>query len=672
MRVFSLNSVGRLLNTGFLTMALIPALFIGLGTYYFSVNFLTENYLERLQIIADEKFNEFQFFFEERQRDIHAQSINPAIAESLQAYTDSFDRFGQHSAQFGEVEEERGFYLSQLREEFDYKDIFLISAAGDIVDSILREADFGTNLNTGPYRESGLATVFQEAISSNAVTMSPIGYYAPSSEEASFIAAPVIFNGELLGVFAAQFDLGIVNSFATDYTGLGETGEIVVASRISGIATVIAPLRHQINAEFRMTFEEGLSEELPIIRALNGEVSLGTAIDYRGEPIVAVWNHAPVSNWGIVVKMDSREIFSPITRLRNFILQVSVLVILIALALGAFVYRKLSAPISILMRATRTFAKGEEAKDIDIPKLRELGELAISFNIMRKSLNAADEKLRAANQTLEKRVHHRTEELLQVNVDLNKAMDELQNSQSAAAQLEKMAALGTLAAGVGHELNNPLMGILNYVEYAENHSSDAKVVQVLAKTRTAVDRMKDIIQNMMSYSHGSSKATEAVNLNQLLDQVLELLSTDFRHKNIRTQLDMEDSLPAASGNANEIHQCILNLLLNARDALLQQKDRNICFKSYHDSNFVYLEIKDNGPGVPDDISKKIFEPFFTTKVTGKGTGLGLSVSYNLIKNYGGELQLLNSRSSRGGDGDGDGDGDGAIFRIQLKNYEAES
>lgn len=658
MSKLGLNRISQLLPASLIGMALFPALLLSAGIYIFASNFLVDNYLERLQLIAQVKFSSFEEHIRDSQTQLFGESINPSIASALESYTSNFDSFGISSTQYASVDNTQSSFLNPLVQSLNIKDLFLISSSGDVVYSYLREADFGSNLITGPYRDTELARIFNQALIFDTANISDVKLYAPSNEAAHFMVAPILKAEKFIGAIAFQLDLVLLDRLAFDYDGLGTSGEIVVANRIDGVATVISPLRLRENAAFQQTFEDSFSDPLPIIRALNGEEGEGEAVDYRGEEIVAVWSNISSTNLGVVVKMDRSEVFAPITALRNFIILVSILVILTALFLGRIFSNRISSPVSDLVKASKRLELGELDSKISGSKIVEIDELARAFNSMRSSIQSSNEQLNMINAQLESRVKQRTDELGETNKKLRESLSDLEKSQMASAQIEKMAALGTMTAGVGHEVNNPLMGLLNYIEYANKHSTDEKVKEVLGKAENSAERIKEIIKNMMTFSHGSSKNIEAVNLNSIVKQVLDLMAADLRSKNISVQVDVESSLPLASANSNEIQQCLLNLLLNARDALAEQAEKKIQVTSYSDDEFTYIEISDSGGGISEEFASKIFDPFFTTKPAGKGTGLGLSVSSNLVKAYGGELTLIDIGNSE----------HGAVFRIKLKKY----
>jgi PAS domain S-box-containing protein len=254
----------------------------------------------------------------------------------------------------------------------------------------------------------------------------------------------------------------------------------------------------------------------------------------------------------------------------------------------------------------------------------------------------AEQALQALNDNLELKVLDRTRELRESNAALEAAMDELKTAQERLIQQEKLSALGTVVAGVAHELNNPLMGILNYVQYARDQVEDAGVRNTLGKADREIQRITGIVRNMLSFSRAGASITGRVDPRTSLDQALELVAADLRKHGIAVDLELPDALPEVAAAGDALQQVFLNLLINARDALKNSAQRRLCVRARQAEGRVLIDVADSGPGVPTEAVRRIFDPFFTTKPPGEGTGLGLSVSQNLLAGFGGTLDYAPS------------------------------
>jgi len=208
-------------------------------------------------------------------------------------------------------------------------------------------------------------------------------------------------------------------------------------------------------------------------------------------------------------------------------------------------------------------------------------------------------------------------------------------------QMEKLSALGTLVGGVAHEINNPLMGVMNYVEFAQEKTTDVKIAKVLGQALHEIERIKNIVRNMLIYVRTKSNPTEYCHISETINQTLLLLEGELKKTNIRIQLDVAEHLPAILFSTDSLQQVLINLLLNARDALNETSEPRIDITAVVNGEFLELSICDNGSGIPEAVLTRIFDPFFTTKPPGKGTGLGLSVSHRLIEEVGGSITAYN-------------------------------
>jgi two-component system NtrC family sensor kinase len=227
-------------------------------------------------------------------------------------------------------------------------------------------------------------------------------------------------------------------------------------------------------------------------------------------------------------------------------------------------------------------------------------------------------------------------------------------------QSDKLASLGKMAAGVAHEINNPLAVILQKTgwlqdlldeEEFQKSANGEEFRASVKKIEEHVERARKVVHNMLGYARRMEPRLEDVDVNQTINQTVDILENYARSNNIDIQTDLADNLPITAGDQAQLQQVILNLVNNAIDAI--GKDGTISVKSSREQSKIRVVIADTGPGIPESMQKKIFDPFFTTKSTGKGTGLGLWISYNIIEKMGGNLALQSK------------EGQGATFTITL-------
>jgi len=205
---------------------------------------------------------------------------------------------------------------------------------------------------------------------------------------------------------------------------------------------------------------------------------------------------------------------------------------------------------------------------------------------------------------------------------------------------EKFAALGELAAGLTHEIRNPLDGMLECVRYLEAHpDEEAYRKKFLPMIREGLQRINKVMQHMLEYARSGEETTvEACRTSEIMDSLLPMLEGKLKANNVHLTWVKPGTCRCLS-NKQVIMQILLNLVLNSIEALLQHPDPRIFIKAYCDAQWVYISIEDNGPGIDEKHRDKIFDPFFTTRPKGEGTGLGLAISRELIRSIGGELEF---------------------------------
>lgn len=213
------------------------------------------------------------------------------------------------------------------------------------------------------------------------------------------------------------------------------------------------------------------------------------------------------------------------------------------------------------------------------------------------------------------------------------------------SQAEKLATLGQTMSGVAHELNNPLATILACAERLTSHPHADQTKRDLDAIHNAADRAARIVRNLQTFARKRHTTRTMVDLNHIVRETLTLRTYEQRVSNIVILQALAGGLPPVFADPHQIQQVLLNLIVNAEQAMLGAHGRGtLVLRSWHDAerDAVLLEVHDDGPGVPDDLQPRIFDPFFTTKPVGKGTGLGLSVAYAIAHEHGGRISVSSS------------------------------
>jgi two-component system NtrC family sensor kinase len=320
----------------------------------------------------------------------------------------------------------------------------------------------------------------------------------------------------------------------------------------------------------------------------------------------------------------------------------SLFIALISGSLMIILYKFVSKPVSLLDEGMRRIAKGDLDYVIDIRSDDEMGRLAQTFNAMARDLESYKEHMENSTRSLEEEVRKKAAEIVKANESLINA--------------EKLASLGRMAAGVAHELNSPLTGIVTFAHLMmrrtpPENTQDREDLETIIEQ---ADRCSKIIKSLLGFSRKTTAEKTLVNINVLIENTISMVRNQAKFHNIKFNLDLDDTIPSIDADQNQLQQVFLNLCINAADALNERGQVTIStrlaagatdsatpwFKrGYPEEGTEQIEIEftDTGPGIPAELLGKIFEPFFTTKPVGKGTGLGLSVSYGIIKKHGGNI-----------------------------------
>lgn len=207
---------------------------------------------------------------------------------------------------------------------------------------------------------------------------------------------------------------------------------------------------------------------------------------------------------------------------------------------------------------------------------------------------------------------------------------------------ERLASLGHMAAGIAHEIGNPLTAISSVVQLLQRRTTDEKQLTQLHRVQENIGRITTIVREMVDFSKPVSTENSKMNLNDSIRDAVGLLKHDTRSRNVRFVLELDQNLPSILAIPDQLHQVMLNLILNAVDAVTDKNKPIVSIRTYSAGGMVCAEVADNGSGIPPNIKNRIFEPFFTTKKVGKGTGLGLSVTHNIITGIGGQITVSSS------------------------------
>lgn len=310
-------------------------------------------------------------------------------------------------------------------------------------------------------------------------------------------------------------------------------------------------------------------------------------------------------------------------------LLVAAIGVLVVLAITYFITRSIFLPLEEMVKASNRIAAGDLDHSVAIASKDEIGILADSFNKMLASIKTMKLELEEWGRTLEEKVNKRTEELVAVQTQM--------------AQSEKLASIGRLAAGVAHEINNPLGGILTFSMLAlEECDQDHPMRQSLEVIVKQTLRCRETVKGLLDFARQSSTAPSITEVNSVVDKTLLLLENQTMFQNVKTVRKFDPDLPNVLIDAGQLQQVIMNIVINAVDAMEENGILTIQTCRPPGSGEILIRISDTGKGIPEDVLPLIFEPFFTTKKVGKGTGLGLAIVHGIVTRAGGKIEVASS------------------------------
>jgi two-component system NtrC family sensor kinase len=324
---------------------------------------------------------------------------------------------------------------------------------------------------------------------------------------------------------------------------------------------------------------------------------------------------------------------------------------LISLTGAAYIWLAIYRPVKELTIGTRRVAGGDLHYRLSVRSQDELGELAEEFNQMTADLESARDEITSWAKTLEQRVEQKTAEL--------------EHAHQTMLGHEKMASIGKLAATVAHEVNNPLFGILTYARLnlkklagcAIPEADKKEMVEQLQVIERESKRCGDIMRNLLTFARQAPSRRDTNDINTLIERAVVLVRHKLDLQAIVLEQDLASGVPPFVCDAGQIQQVMLILLVNAAEAL--GKDGRIEVKTEVADATVKIHVRDNGPGIPQEVMPKIFEPFFTTKEEQQRTGLGLAVAKSIVEQHGGEITVQSRK------------GEGTEFLVSLPVGQAE-
>jgi signal transduction histidine kinase len=591
------EKISRRFFAAFFIVAVIPISIMGIGLYRAAEKTLIDSAYMHIQTVAQDDANRLDTWYAERLDDIKVLSGLSAIRDMCSAGG------APGSKRAPEVKTaliDDSLALTRGKSPA-YQSIHIISPSGEIIASTEANSEM---IVTNRYMEDlkNLKTAAHPILS-------PLHQHSDRAWYVHLMVPIYSEDGTMSAAIMAILDvLGTLDPLLSDRTGLGNTGEAYLVNGEGKIVTQSRYLGHEETAKQRF-------ETLGIVSALDRNKGVSIYRNYMGREVVGSYVWLPRYHSALLVEMEKDEILAPIRGIRTAVLTTAALVSLICI-LGSFLLsRQISRPISEIAKASLKMANGSLDQRISYSRQDEIGTLSQSFNSMAEDLSALIDSLK------------------QKEISLQKAYDELMQTQSQLVQSEKMAAIGELVAGVVHEMRNPLSSVkLNFQIIGRSLGRAGPLHEHYCIGLDQIAQLEKMLSSLLDYSKPISLEKTSFRLESVMAESMQQLQSSTEGCSIEVRTD--GSLPHVTGDPEQIRQVLVNVIKNAIESAGPHGNVEIRIKAageYGDKT-ILIEVSDNGSGISHQDMKRIFQPFFTTKE--KGTGLGLSIVKKIMEAHG--------------------------------------
>ncbi|GAB4172941.1 MAG: hypothetical protein Kow00108_07690 [Calditrichia bacterium] len=449
--------------------------------------------------------------------------------------------------------------------------------------------------------------------------------------EQSFYLSPILKD-------SVHKQLIVIRLYSKEDKELLYVGEIDLALLITELNSIIKPItgmEYVISSSGELIFSSlhSAEKDLKLNYSSNNKLSVNSNSYYYssvGYPIYKLYLE-------ILLNEETALISSDYFMKKLFIVYVSSIIVLFII--GTFFSQSMIKPLQSMISRLRELGKGRFSEGIRIKTNDEFEELSEQIDSIMFNLKKYNDLL-----DVELKHHHK---------ELSHARKQIQHQ-------EKMINIGMLAAGVAHEIGNPLTSISNLAQVLKRKMSDEKEKLYLDLMINNIERIDEIVKNLVDFARPIKDDINVVRLSNLIDQALKIVKFDKKGKKIRYTVINESKDSTIETVEGQLLQVLVNILFNAVDAV-DEKQGEIKIITKQNNDEVVIKIIDNGSGIPQEIQEKIFDPFFTTKEVGKGTGLGLAVSYSIIQNLKGHIDVVSD----------EGKGSEFILTLPLKTPERD-
>jgi len=590
----------------FLLIAILSIGIVGLLSFESAKTALEEDAFNQLDSIVSLTERNIDTYYDKFREDLVIAQSFPLITDNLPIIIE-FDN-DHTNPEWIQAKKELDSLFPLLWKERELEDVMFTNKEGTVVyvsNPLHAQEDIGNKLVSEDPTIYGREEMYLTSIFYNSVT----------EDNSQLLTAPIKDeNGTFVGLIVFELSINDLYELIGDRTGLGETGESMLAQAIENEMVVLTPLRFNPDAALQFRIPIGSDNATKMQEVVLGGSGRGIFVNYNGKEAIAVWKYLPSFDWGLMAMIDTAEAFEPETKLRGIVLIIGLIVLLLVGLLAIYISHNISQPIVKLRDAAVKIGKGKLGTKIEIKSKDEIGELGREFSRM-------------------------TLKLKKSNDDLKKSYKELKGLDKAKTEFIMLAS---------HELKSPLVPIMGYTELmlkGELGKTSKKQKEKLKIILRNTENLKNLINHLLDLSKlemNKIKLDKKMNdLPMLITHVLKDLAPLSKEKNAALTLHSPKKV-MLSYDEEEMRKIITNLLINAI-TYSKGKKNNIRISVTEEEKRVIIKIKDQGRGIAREKLPKIFDKFYRVSeaVTSpeSGVGVGLSVVKGLVELHGGTITV---------------------------------
>lgn len=648
---FLTSSIGAKIIFWFLAINIVSCGLLAWRTYDISRESLEQAIQTSLQVVAKKKVEELETLTLEKIRSVESLMHSPSVGEAAREISEAIRTSGRDSESYRQAVATHGPNLKRFADTFNYVDYEIVSPEGVTLFARSEMAPFNASSRGALFKKTELSDSIDRARTLLQAEISAFQIYPGQKDPAAFIVGPVLDNGVVIAVVVFQLDNQEIYSLINDYTGLGETGEVLVAAQFDqGQLVVVNPLRHDASKAFSIKAPLDGGAFPALARALAGVHGSGLFDDLKHEPVVASWTYVPSFRWGMVVQQSTAEAFALTRAQKEATLWLLFFMIppIIALAMG--VARTITKPIKTAVGVAERVAAGDLDANFEIGGRDETGLLLTAIRSMTV-------QLRGLYDSMEDKIRARTRELQLAN-------EELSVARVAAEEASKTKS--AFLANMSHELRTPLNAIIGYSEMLQENAldnNDPEPIEDLKRIESAGRHLLGLINDILDLSKIEAGKMdvfiERVEIRPLVNEVLSIVQPLADKNGNALELHCPDDVGGFLSDETKVKQCLLNLMSNANKFTSQGKV-TLTVEREPDASVVF-RVSDTGLGMTQEQLARLFQAFTqadasTTKRFG-GTGLGLAITRHFCAALGGDIAVESTL------------GAGSTFTIRLPDQE---